>query len=87
MLLLKIAVSGLYLVQIRVKIFLYTCVQHIRLRLGTSPQRLIRNPNEKEFNEGKALIYTGEEEQYDDNAFVPVEVKAGKIAECYHIVY
>ncbi|CAF4760564.1 unnamed protein product [Rotaria sp. Silwood1] len=41
-----------------------------------SQRRLIRNPNEQEFNEGKALIFIGEEEQYDNNAFVPVEVKA-----------
>jgi len=40
-------------------------------------RRLIRNPNEQEFNEGKVLIFTGEEDQYDDSAFVPVEVKAG----------
>ncbi|CAF3620695.1 unnamed protein product [Rotaria sp. Silwood1] len=52
-----------------------------------SQRRLIRNPNEQEFNEGKALIFIGEEEQYDNNAFVPVEVKAGRIIEYCYIVY
>jgi hypothetical protein len=33
------------------------------------------------------LIFTGEEEQYDDNAFVPAEVKAGRIVGYYYIVY
>jgi hypothetical protein len=47
---------------------------------------MIRNPNEQEFNEGKVLIYTGEEEQYDSSAFVPVEVKAGRIIKYYSIV-
>jgi ectoine hydroxylase-related dioxygenase (phytanoyl-CoA dioxygenase family) len=64
--------------------FFYTYVQHIKLYLGTAQERYIRNPNEKEFNEGKALIYVGEKEKYDKNAFVPVQVKAGKL---YYIVY
>jgi hypothetical protein len=46
-------------------------------------QRYIRNSNEKEFNEGKKLILVGEEEKFDENAFVPVEVKAGNMNE-YH---
>lgn len=40
-------------------------------------RRYIRNPNQEEFNAGKMLIYEGEPETYDDNAFVPVEIKAG----------
>ncbi|CAF2984564.1 unnamed protein product [Rotaria sp. Silwood2] len=42
----------------------------------TTKRRCIRNPNEQEFNDGKVLIFQGEEE-YDDSAFIPVEVKAG----------
>jgi len=45
--------------------------------LKTTQRRCIRNPNEQEFNEGKMLIFTGEEDQYDNSAFVPVEIKAG----------
>jgi ectoine hydroxylase-related dioxygenase (phytanoyl-CoA dioxygenase family) len=67
--------------------FLHTCLQQIRQCLEMPQQRYIRNPNEKEFNEGKKLILTGEEEKFDDNAFVPVEVKAGRIIEYYCIVY
>jgi hypothetical protein len=33
------------------------------------------------------LIFTGEEEKYDDNAFVPAEVKAGRVVGYYYIVY
>ncbi|CAF1177580.1 unnamed protein product [Didymodactylos carnosus] len=48
--------------------------------LKPTQRRYIRNPNQQEFNEGKVLIFT-EEEQYDDSAFVPVEIKAGRIVE------
>ncbi len=41
-------------------------------------RRYIRNPNEEEFNEGKMLIFNGNDDQYDEKAFVPVEIKAGK---------
>jgi len=41
-------------------------------------QRYIRNPNQEEFNEGKMLIFKGNNDQYDDKDFVPVEIKAGK---------
>ena len=41
-------------------------------------RRYIRNSNEEEFNNEKMLIYKGVDEQYDDKAFVPVEIKAGK---------
>ena len=41
-------------------------------------RRYIRNPNEQEFNEGKMLIFRGTEDQHDEKAFVPVEIKAGK---------
>jgi len=40
-------------------------------------RRYIRNPNHNEFNDGKMLIFEGTEEDYDEKAFVPVEVKAG----------
>ena len=41
-------------------------------------RRYIRNPNEEEFNEGKMLIFNGNDDQYDEKDFVPVEIKAGK---------
>jgi hypothetical protein len=42
----------------------------------------MRNPNEQEFNEGgKKFIYSGEQEQFDESALIPVPVKAGKIIE------
>lgn len=34
--------------------------------------------NKEEFNNGKKIIWTGEEEQFNENALIPVEVKAGK---------
>lgn len=40
-------------------------------------RRYIRNPNQEEFNDGKMLIFNGTENQYDEKAFVPVEIKAG----------
>ena len=40
-------------------------------------RRYIRNPNEEEFNDGKMLTFVGTEERYDDQSFVPVEIKAG----------
>ena len=40
-------------------------------------RRYIRNSNEQEFNDGKMLIFKGEDDQYDASAFVPVEIKAG----------
>ncbi len=40
-------------------------------------RRYIRNPNQQEFNEGKILIFNGNDDQYDEKAFVPVEIKAG----------
>ena len=64
-------------------IFLYLCLQRIESSLESPQQRYIRNPNEKEFNEGKKFILTGEEEQFDESAFIPVEVNAGRIIE-YH---
>ncbi|CAF1254833.1 unnamed protein product [Rotaria sordida] len=48
-----------------------------RSNLKPTQRRFIRNPSQQEFNEGKVLIYTEEEEQYDNSAFVPVEIKAG----------
>ena len=42
-------------------------------------RRYIRNPNEEEFQNGKMLIFQGEAEVYDDQDFVPVEIKAGPI--------
>jgi hypothetical protein len=41
-------------------------------------RRYIRNPNEQEFNAGKMLVFTSDEEKYDDDTFVPVQVKAGR---------
>ncbi|UJR28447.1 hypothetical protein I4U23_009687 [Adineta vaga] len=40
-------------------------------------RRYIRNPNKEEFDNGKMLIYEGDEDQYDDKEFVPVEIAAG----------
>jgi len=40
-------------------------------------RRYVRNPNQEEFNEGKILIFNGNDDQYDEKAFVPVEIKAG----------
>jgi len=40
-------------------------------------RRYIRNPNQQEFNEGEMLIYEGKDDQFDEKAFVPVEIKAG----------
>ncbi len=80
------AVSSLYLVHICVRFFLYICLQRMRWCLETAKRRYIRNPNEN-FNAGEELIFVGEAEQFDDNAFVPVEVKAGKIIESHYIVY
>src|ERR1700722_18384708 len=71
----------------RVSPFLYICSRWIKEYLEPTQRRLMRNPNEQEFNEGKVLIYTGEEEHYDNSAFVPVEVKAGRIVEYSDIVY
>lgn len=47
--------------------------------LSTVPikRRYIRNPNEQEFNDGKMLMFRGTESDYDEQAFVPVEIKAG----------
>ncbi|CAF1207462.1 unnamed protein product [Rotaria magnacalcarata] len=53
------------------------CLWFIPGSHSTPTQRhYIRNPNEQEFNEGKLLINMGED-QFDENAFIPVEVKAG----------
>jgi ectoine hydroxylase-related dioxygenase (phytanoyl-CoA dioxygenase family) len=41
-------------------------------------RRYIRNPNQEEFNEGKILIFNGNDDQYDEKDFIPVEIKAGK---------
>lgn len=43
-----------------------------------NPRRYSRNSNKEEFDQGKKLIWTGTEEQFDDSALVPVEVKAGR---------
>jgi hypothetical protein len=48
--------------------------------LETAQRRYIRNPNKQECSEGKLLITTGED-HYDNNDFVPVQVKAGQIIE------
>lgn len=53
----------------------------IYLPLEPNPRRYGRNPNKEEFDQGKNLIWTGTEEQFDDKALVPVEVKAGKIVK------
>ncbi len=79
--LLPTAVFGSFLVPIWVGFFTYVCSWQIREHLEPTQRRYIRNPNKQEFDEGKVLIYTGEEEQYDQNAFVPLEVKAGRIVE------
>ncbi|CAF0846225.1 unnamed protein product [Rotaria sordida] len=39
--------------------------------------RFIRNPDEKEFKEGKMFVTVGEDKKYDDAEFVPAEMKAG----------
>ncbi len=39
--------------------------------------RFIRNPNKEEFDAGKYLIYTNESPLYNEDDFVPVEIKAG----------
>ncbi|UJR17595.1 hypothetical protein I4U23_004491 [Adineta vaga] len=44
--------------------------------LESTKRHYIRNPNEQEFKEGKLLVSIGEE-HYDEESFVPVEVKAG----------
>ncbi len=41
-------------------------------------RRYIRNPNQEEFNEGKILIFNGNDDQYNEKDFIPVEIKAGK---------
>jgi len=41
-------------------------------------RRYIRNPNQQEFNEGKMLIFNGNDDQYNEKDFIPVEIKAGK---------
>ena len=48
------------------------------LRSEPNPRRYSRNSNKDEFDQGKTLIWTGTEEQFDDSALVPVEVKAGR---------
>ena len=40
-------------------------------------RRYVRNSNQEEFNDGKMLLFRGTEDQYDEKAFVPVEIKAG----------
>jgi hypothetical protein len=62
------------------------CSRQIIQHLEPTQRRFIRNPNEQEFNEGKVLIYT-EEEEYDNSAFVSAEIKAGRIVAYYYIVY
>ena len=42
-------------------------------------RRWIRNMNRDEFDAGKCMIYTADEPNLDDNDFVAVPVKAGKI--------
>jgi hypothetical protein len=56
------------------------CSRWIKQHIVPTQRRFIRNSNKQEFDEGKLLIFTGEEEQYDESAFIAVEVKAGKIA-------
>ena len=56
------------------------CTYLLHRHLEPTQRRFIRNPNEQEFNEGKMLFYTEEEEEYDNNAFVPAEIKTGRIA-------
>lgn len=41
-------------------------------------RRYIRNPNQKEFDEGNMLLYVGKDDEYDEKDFIPVEIKAGK---------
>ena len=52
-------------------------------RLESNPQRLARNLNKGEFDQGKKLIKKGEAEQFDSNALIPVEVKAGNKHSSY----
>lgn len=59
--------------------FLYIGLQRIEWNcLETAKRRWIRNLNQQEFNEGKKFIYSGEEENFDESALVPIEVKAGR---------
>ncbi len=44
---------------------------------GPLGRRFIRNPNKEEFNNGKYLIYTDDLPTYNEQDFVPVEIKAG----------
>lgn len=67
-------------------LFVYQYSREIKQHLARSNRRRIRNPNEQEYNEGNVLIFTGQEEQHDDNAFVPAEVKAGRIVAYDYIV-
>jgi len=41
--------------------------------------KFIKNPNEKEYNEGKRFIYTEPNPDYPTEGFVPVPLKAGSI--------
>ena len=45
---------------------------------GPLATRFIRNPNKQEFDAGNYLIYTNDNVKYDESAFVPAPVKAGK---------
>ena len=54
-------------------------------RLESNPQRLARNLNKGEFDQGKKLIKKGEAEQFDSNGLIPVEVKAGTVNK--HLSY
>lgn len=57
----------------------------MRYHLETGQRRYMRNPNAN-CKAGDEFIYTGEDEKFDDSAFVPAEIKAGKLISYYYIV-
>jgi hypothetical protein len=72
------AVYGSFLVHTIVRNDSDKCRQDSMSFLGAIQRRYIRNPNQQEFDDGKMLIFTGDQVQYDAQSFVPVEVKAGR---------
>jgi len=46
---------------------------------GDLKNKFIRNPNEKEFNQGKRFIYTESQPEYPDQGYVSIPLKAGSV--------
>jgi hypothetical protein len=81
-------VFGLYLVRIKVDWNDYNHFLYLNI-YSEEPirRRYVRNPNQEEFNDGKILVFRGDDHQFDDKAFVPVEIKAGKQKQSYYQIY